>query len=304
VICLADDGQRPLWGGIITNRKTSLGGVVTLQLATVAEYFDRRFVGNHSWTGIGQNHIARFLVNTYAGMDALEGLPIRAVIEDTVESGTPRDRTYSDADDKSLLSVLQDLAGVSGGIEWVTEWENVNNKITPVFRVGSRIGSQAPAGLLPGVQFNSPGSVLDAEYEESYKAGDGANDVMATSSGAADARPQSAHWKSGLDNRPRVEYRWSPSSSTTQISTLDSHASRALGALKDGMKALSLQASRAKAPELGAEWRIGDDVFVDLVSEAWSGGFTGVARVVGWDLTETTVSPILLIDPATVVWTL
>jgi hypothetical protein len=70
------------------------------------------------------------------------------------------------------------------------------------------------------------------------------------------------------------------------------------------MKALSLQASRAKAPELGAEWRIGDDVFVDLVSEAWSGGFTGVARVVGWDLTETTVSPILLIDPATVVWTL
>lgn len=308
IVCLADDGQRPLWGAIITNRKTGLGSNIELSMATIPEYFDRRYVGDHVYTGIGQNHIARFLVNTYAGnvenVPGRAGIKIRCQIEDTPEAGTPRDRTYSDREDKTLLSVLQDLSGIEGGIEWTIDWENVDNLISPVFRVGSRIGATAPAGLLPGVQFTAPGCVDSATYEESYKSGDGANDIMATSSGAADARPQSARQTTDGDGRPTVEFRWSPSSSITDIETLNSHARRVRDAFASGMAALSIVANRYEAPELGYDWRTGDEVFVDLTSPAWAGGLTGVARVVGWELTETTVSPVLLLNQATVSWLL
>lgn len=303
VVCLADDGLRPLWGAIITNRKTNLGPNIELSMSTVAEYFDRRFVGTETFTNIPQNTIVESLVNKYArdSYNGQPGIPIRVQIEGG--TGVQRTRTYLDGDDKTLLAALQDLSGVDGGPEWVIEWENVNQLITPVLRVGDRIGELAPAGL-PGVEFTSPGCVLSAEYEESYKGGEGANDLMAYASSAetGKARPQSPHQLVIGEGRPRVEYRWSPSSSIKDIPTLTSHAQRALMTLVDGMASLTLVANRREAPELGSEWRLGDDIYVDLQSPAWPNSLTGVARVIGWDLTEDTVTPIVLINQSTVVW--
>jgi hypothetical protein len=305
IVCLADDGARPLWGAIVTNRKTGLGENIELSMATVPEYFDRQFLGNETFTARPQNLMVKDLVEKYAKNAravGMFGLPLRVQIEGG--NGVARDKKYYDSEDKSLLSALQDLSGLEGGPEWVVEWENVNQLITPVLRVADRIGATAPVGLLPGVQFTAPGCVQSAVYEESYKAGDGANDIMATSSGSSDARPQSNRQRTLNDGRPTVEFRWSPSSSITQTATLDSHARRVRDAFADGMSTLALVANRYEAPELGSEWRLGDDVYVDLTSPAWAGGLTGVARVVGWELTETTVSPVLLLSQATVSWLL
>lgn len=303
IICLADDGIRPLWGAIITNRKTSLSGDIQLSMSTVAEYFDRRYVWNETFTNVDQNTIVQTLVNNYAKVPFLGnlGIPIRIQIEGG--AGTLRTKSYLDSDDKTLLSALQDLSAMDGGPEWVVEWENVNQLITPVIRVGTRIGEVSIFGI-PGVEFTSPGCVSQAEYEESYKGGEGANDIMAFASSAdtGKARPQSPHQMVIGEGRPRVEYRWSPSSSIKDVATLTSHAQRALVTLLDGMASLSLTANRKEAPQLGVEWRLGDDVYVDLQSPAWPNGLSGVARVIGWDLTEDTVTPIVLINQSTVVW--
>jgi hypothetical protein len=303
IVCLADDGIRPLWGAYVTNRKTNLGGSIQLSMSTVAEYFDRRFVYNETFTAVPQNTMVETLVNKYARdmLNGQPGIPIRVQVEGG--TGVARTRTFANAEDKSLLSALQDLSGLDGGPEWVVEWENVNNLITPVLRVGTRIGEVAPAGL-PGVEFTSPGCVRDAEYEESFKSGDGANDIMAFSSSQVTgaARPESLHYLALSDNRPRLEFRWSPSSSIKDTTTLNSHANRTLAVLGDGMASLTLTANRKEAPDLGSEWRTGDDVYVDLISPAWPNRLSGTARVIGWDLTEDTVTPIVLVNQSTVVW--
>jgi hypothetical protein len=305
VICLNDDGITPLWGGIITNRKTSLGGNIELSMSTLAEYFDRRYVGNETFNVTPQNTIAKNLVEKYArdtsGAGQL-GLPTLRVQIDG-NTGTVRNKTYKDSEDKTLLSCLQDLMGLDGGPEWLCEWENVNNLITPVFRVGNRLGEVAPTGK-PGVEFTSPGCVRDAQYEESYKGGDGANDIMAYSSASDSgaARPESSHYLFIADGRPRIEFRWSPSSSIKDVSTLNSHANRTRAVLGDGMATLTLVVTRKRGPKIKSDWYLGDDVFVDLTGPAWPNGLTGVARVIGWDLTETTVTPIVLINQSSVVW--
>ena len=305
IICLADDGIQPLWGAIVTNRKTSLKGDIQLSMSTVAEYFDRRYVWNETFTNVDQNTIVQTLVNNYAKVPFVGnlGIPIRIQIEGG--AGTVRTKSYLDSDDKTLLAALQDLSAMDGGPEWVVEWENVNQLITPVIRVGTRIGAIATAGT-PGVEFTSPGCIREAEYEESYKGGEGANDLMAFASSAdtGKARPQSPHQMIIGEGRPRVEYRWSPSSSIKDVATLTSHAQRALTTLLDGMASLTLTANRKEAPQLGSEWRLGDDVYIDLQSPAWANGLSGVARVIGWDLTEDTVTPIVLINQSTVVWNL
>jgi hypothetical protein len=162
-----------------------------------------------------------------------------------------------------------------------------------VLTVSDRIGSPPPAGLNPGAQFYLPGSVTDAELVEGYGADEGANDIMAVSSGVEDARPQSPHQTNTGDLRPRFEYRWTPSTSISDVNTLTAHAQRALAAMKDGSLALSITANREEAPKLGRDWRIGDDIGFSIEAPEFPGGLVGTARCVGWELTDTTVTPLI-----------
>ena len=129
----------------------------------------------------------------------------------------------------------------------------------------------------------------DAQLVRSYKRGEGANDVMATSSGTGNARPQSPRQTNPGDLRPTVEFRWSPSASITNVSTLTTHARRALAGMKDGSVSLSITATRKNAPPFD----LGDDVGFDLTGPAWPRGLTGTARVLGIQQTNTTITPVL-----------
>jgi len=321
VMVLLDDAT-PIWGGLVTQSPRGSGNTLEMHLATIEAYFDRRYVGDVTYTQVGQNAIVASLVTAYIASGPLGGLPIRVVM--LGGAGTLRDRTYTDASDKTVYSCLTELAAVDGGPEWTVEWEHLTGpeRYTPVLYVGARIGSAATPGLAPAATFDLPGCVTEAVVFRDYSAGKGANSVVAVSTAVADVRPQSLPQVAADDGRPTYEYRFTPSTSITEISTLTAHARSALATLAPGAVAITLSANVGSAPPLGTAWVLGDDVgyalgglasdgamrtandlFPDLFTEtfgvtgptlvypdgrdtvpAFPGGISGITRCVGWEL--------------------
>ena len=260
VLWLLSDGQ-PVWGGMVTEPNLSEGDTIDLSLATLEAYLDRRFVGDETFTGVGQNVIIKTLVEKYAVLGSNGGVPFRVQFT-TPGNGTPRDRTYKDADDKTLYSILSDLMGIDGGPEWTVggEWQHNPERITPVLYVGDRIGKGVPVGLGPAATFEMPGCVSSFVLARSYANGKGANSVMAVSTASADVRPQSPRQLSTDTTRPTFEYRYTPSTSITDVSTLTNHAVAALEILANGSAVIAMSADVGSAPVLGLDWSSGDDL--------------------------------------------
>jgi hypothetical protein len=327
MILLDSNVVDPLWGGLVTLAPRGSSDVISLSLATEESYLDRRFVGDVTYVATGQNAIAADLVTRFVAVGSLGGIPIRVVMIGGV--GPLRDRTYLDSDDKSVYSALNELAALDDPIEYTIGWERtiVADKpiYTPVFYVGSRIGAAVMPGMAPTATFDLPGCITDALFTTDYSAGRGANDVMAVSTPVSTGRPQSAHHLAPDDGRPTYEHRYTPSTSITEIATLDDHAAKVLASMKDGATALALSASvmasatKPAAPVLGTDWDLGDDIgfeiggleadprtryadtFVDVWVDqffptpvnpdgrpsvpAFPNGLAGTQRAIGWEMT-------------------
>lgn len=334
-VLVDDDGTGSpvgVWGGLVTSSTRSHGDKVEMSVASIEAYFDRRFVGDKTYTGWDQCALMADLVTSFAG----DSLPIRVTY---TPSATTRDRTYTDVSDKSLYSVLQELSAVQGGPEWSVSWERTfapTARWTPVITIADRIGRPVTTGLSPAVTFEMPGGgVTEVAYVTDYRAGKGATDVMAVSTATANTRPQSPHQTSVDAERLKVEYRFTPSTSITQTATLTDHAVQALAYMKDGSVSVALSGIVTDLPRLGSEWFLGDDVgyrigglapdattytfpdaYIDTYTDlygaqgtgllypngrdtvpAFPGGLAGMARVIGWDLTlgnTPTVTPVLV----------
>jgi len=291
LVVVDDDGEIPVWGGLITKRTRTSGDTIALSVITAEGYLDRRYVGDETFVGADQNEIAATLVRKYAAAGSNGGVPFR--VEVVGGAGKAIDRTYADRSDKTVYSLLVELMGLENGPEWSIGWERVGQIYRPVFRVGTRLGSPVTAGLGPNATFEIPGPVTTVELSEDYSSGGGANDVLATSSASADERPQSPHVVTVDPERPTFELRFSPSTSIVDPATLTDHARGRAMATADGAQALSLASVTTSAPRVGVDWNAGDDLgYVvggldrfdrDLVP-AFPGGLTGVARAVGWEL--------------------
>jgi hypothetical protein len=280
------DQGKPVWGGMVIVRTTSDKESVGLSLVTAEDCLNDRYVGNENFSAIPQNTIVRTLVEKY-----MTGYPLRVV--ELPGANPTQNWANQDQSDKTLFSALDELSGVAGGPEWTVDWEWVGSKLGMVLYVGARIGSAKPDGLGAAAQFYLPGNLASAELTEGYRRGEGANDVMATSSGAGNARPQSPRQIAGDDLRPRVEFRWSPATNQVNVPTLTTHAQRALADMREGTVELAMTANRAEGPKLGVDWNLGDDIGFDLTSWAWPDGITGTARVVSIEFTDTTITPVL-----------
>ncbi|WP_378144822.1 hypothetical protein ACFJGV_15195 [Cnuibacter sp. UC19_7] len=295
----------PLTGLLVLQRPRTEKDELDLSTTTIEGYLDRRFVGDRSYVNVGQNAIIADLVTSFV---AALGIPIRVQYV-TSGAGKLRKRTYQDQDDKTVYSALSDLMGVRDGPEWTIGWEWQHNpeRLTPVLYVGDRIGRTAPVGLNPSASFEIPGSVRSFKYLEDYSSRKGANSVVATSSGQGDTRPQSSpHVVADVD-RPRFEFRWSPSSSITDTDTLDDYAAEGVKALAEGTNTIQMTADLDTAPQLGTDWALGDDVYyvigghdstgADTVP-SMPGGKEGVARAIGWEIDFSepmTITPTLLL---------
>lgn len=305
-----DPAQAPQWSGLVTaSFVDSASDAVDLSLVTGEGYFDRRFVRDASYKAVGQNAIVKDLALRFGGPNDVapyRGLPLR-VEYTTPGVGALRDRTYYDADDATLYTRLRQLMGVRGGPEWCVEWEWSADRmsITPVLRVGDRIGTAPPPGLAPAAAFELPGCVTNAQLARDYSSGKGANLVQAVSSGQGDVRPTSgAVWIEDPWGRPTFEHRWTPSTSITETATLVEYARQAIRLLAPGGVSLILVAALAAAPRLGTDWRLGDEVQYAIgAADAYGrpirafepDGLIGVDRAIAYELTASTIAPILAV---------
>lgn len=292
---LEDGTSVPVWGGIVTQRERNESDELPLSAATIPSYFDRQYVRGKSYTQVGQNMIVKDLIESYVAQGSNGGIPIRVEIVGG-NPGTLRDRVYDDADDKTVYSVLQELSDVIGGPEWYVGWEWLHNpeRITPVLYVGDRLGYAVPSGMSPAATFEMPGPVRSVSLTEDFAANRGANDVMAVSSASADVRPQSTHVVTPDPERPTFEYRFTPSTSITNVDTLNGHARAKALSMAGGALSVSLSAVAQDAPRLGVDWNLGDDIGYVIggpdrygreTVPAFPGGRTGTARAIGWELT-------------------
>ncbi len=195
---------------------------------------------------------------------------------------------------------------VEGGPEFTVDlqWRDADHRILDrVIRVRDRLGT---GSATPVARFDLPGCVTAFEFVEDYSSETAANDVVATSSGEGDARPESSH---AVDTAAlaggwaRFEYRFEPSTSITEVSTLDAHARRALSDMRDGANQLTLTARRDVAPQVGRDFYLGDDVAVVLTCPRFPArvdpdgaigtGYESVQRCVGYrlDLDANTIEP-------------
>jgi hypothetical protein len=149
-------------------------------------------------------------------------------------------------------------------------------------------------------------------FERDYTSGKGANSVVATSSGQGTTRPQSAPQVISDPLRPTFEYRFTPSTSIIDTSTLTAWASSAVAQMSRGVRTLKLTAvaTDPACPQLGADWGLGDDIGykiggldangVDTVP-AFPNGIGGVARVISYQLDIDSNTPVVtpvLVGPA------
>ena len=305
-------GGEPLivWCGYVVDRDPDATDVVKMTLSTYPGYFDTRYTHDRTYTNVGQNDIVADLITNCVATGPNGGLPIRTQYV-TAGSGQLRTQTWADTDDKTVYSVLQDMMNWDGGPEWWVGGEWDGQLLKPVLYVGDRIGNAAMPGLQPPT-FDMPGNCTAVSLVESFASGKGANSVMAYSSGQGTSRPQSPVQNAADPDRPTFEYRWTPSTSILEIDTLTGYAETALANMKSGAQSLSLTAiaDQPETPLYRYDWSLGDDIqyvvggpvnyqdrFYDGFSDNFAtvdtygnvpgfpGGLTGVARVIGMQLT-------------------
>ena len=277
-----------LWGGIVVKRERSFEGKgVGLTLATVEHYLDSVFVGNHSYVDRDQCDIVRDLVTS-----TIDGHRFNLQVEMS-PSRIRRDRSYSAESDKTLLSVLQELANVLNGPEWCTIWRKLDDgRYQPVLNVADHIGSSTVATTF------DENVMTSFTVTEDYTSGYGANWVMAVSTADAGDRPQSDAMTANQPHRPVVEHVFQPSSSITNKETLDSHAQSTLLQMMDGTKTIKIGLSLLAAPMIYQEWQPGDLISWDIADERgfFTGFSKGSARIIGYEIDFTdvwTITPTL-----------
>lgn len=289
IVAVDADGDFPLWGGLVRRRSSGSGPWVEVSAVTLESYFNRRYIGaTLNWTDADPTQVA---------VDALAqvtGLP--TLVVSSVMTGSAVIDGFFDIDDnKSVGGLLTDLSGIAGGIEWTVdlEWADAaHSTLNYLVRIAPRLGT--PAGL-NATQWNMPGSVRDFTYSEDFGEENGANDVLALSSGEGGSKPRSTRYEDTalLAAFARFERRFTPATSITSVQTLDQYAEAELTATRLGLTQLNIEANLDAAPRLNRDWWLGDDIDVTLtcdrfpprlVNGVWEAGYTRRLRTVGWDL--------------------
>lgn len=292
------DDERPdvvPWGGMVLRTTPDETDKVPVSLATYESYLGRRFVGDVDYDQTSAVDIIVDLLQRFVLTGSNGGIPMRIQVEGS-SRGIVVDQYYQDSADKTVLSALQTLSSLEGGPEWTISWESLDSgqTFTPVFRVsGTQLGNRVPAGLSPAATFEIPGPVSGVSLDRDYTDGNGANDVMATSTASGTARPQSTHVVVPDLQRPTFELRFTPDTDVDDDDVLQSHAQSMAAEVSAGTQTLALKSAVQDAPRLGIDWLEGDDIGyvvggfdrhgVDTVP-AFPGGITGTVRAVGWVL--------------------
>lgn len=287
----------PTWGALVAQRSRDTSDAFTLALGTIETYFRRRFVGDLEYTDEDQCAIVESLATLYAA----DEIPLTV---DATASSQLRDRTYYNDSDKDLFSIMSELAGVENGPEWAITWQTCDvdgqTAYCPVLVVADRLGSEPAQGLDPAITWDMPGAIATLMFTEDYSDGKGANDVLAVSSGVAEVRPESEHVITA-DSRPKYELRFTPSTSITEVATLNKHAQRKSAQVSAGTRTLQMTLKPGAAGiRPGIDYQLGDTIgFViggpGVFLPTFPHGMSGRGRVTSWKraFNPPAVTPIL-----------
>jgi hypothetical protein len=217
--------------------------------------------------------------------------------------GMTQDYAVDDGDDRTILSVWQELMAANGGPEWTVDvqWNtNQTGFILPVrVRAASGIGAVTNS---PEAVFDLPGCIASYTFTESYEDGKGATQVTAYGDGEGAARLRSDVLTADdllAAGYALWEYRYTPASATTDPVALNAGAAGSLASMATGAKAWDVTAVASRAPRLGTDFALGDSVGVEVTrSPRHPGGASTVARCWSWQLDPTadTITPILVED--------
>lgn len=275
---------------IVLSRKGGTGAMLELGVVSLEGYLARRYARDHTWT---QKDEAAVIAAGLFGDAQVDGI---GLIIDAPPTGTLRDRTYVDGDDVMVYQRLTELMSVQGGPEWTidVDWaDETRTAVAKIARVRKRIGV---ASSNPDAVFATEGeSDATYDYSEDYTEGRGANHVQARGDGEGEDRPVSPAIDGVRDGWPRYERRVSVSGESN-VAVLTDHALAELDLRRDGSKVWSIQARWDAFPRLGIDWRLGDDIGLELTGHRHPFGVTEVHRSIGWtlDMQAGTVVPILL----------
>jgi hypothetical protein len=287
----------PVYAGIPLPREGGTDPTLQLGLMSIEGYLEHRFVRDHVW--VQQDEASVIAAGLFADAAALPGIGGEGIglIVDAPPTGTRRDRTYKASDHKSVYESLQELMAVEGGPEWTIDldWADAaaRNTVSKIARVRPRIGVAAsqPSALFVTTARSVYGSTGQANaryrYKEDFGGGRYANVVQAYSSGEGDDQPHSdlavdtAALAAGV---PIWERHYQPSSSITNLATLNAHARAELGRRRLGSRLWAIEARWDATPRYGIDWRLGDDVAWHLVGHRHPDGVRGQGRAVGFEL--------------------
>lgn len=288
-----------VWGGLVRRRGSNMGPWVEVSLDTVEAYLFRRYINTLvTWTDADP---AQCAIDALAQVTGLPPLTVSA----TMTGNAVIDGYYDITDNKRIGDILNDLSGLSTGIEWTIdlEWiDAAHTLVRYVVRIAPRLGT--PAGVA-ATQWTMPGCVKDFSYIEDFGEETGANDVLALSSGEGESKPRSTRYEDTalLDSFARFERRFTPATSITSTSTLDQYAEAEIAKNRLGLTQLTITANLDAAPRINQDWWVGDDIDVAITCDRfppkldanafWTPSFTRRLRPVGYeiDLEARTIVP-------------
>lgn len=288
--------QQPVWPGIVLTRARGSAPAVNLGLATPEAYLDRRYSGTYT-AGAGTDQAA--IMTGVSAAVLVDGPPI---IVDAPAIGVQGTYSVLDGDDRSVLSVLQELQQQDGWPEWTidVQWaDSAHTTVQLVLRIRQQIGK---IDTNPEAVFDFPGCVTSYAQTESYETGKGATTVTAYGTGEGSARLHSDLYTAAdliAAGWPRWEYRYTPSAGGTDPTALNASAAKTLAAVRTGSSAWTVQAAASAAPRLGRDWNLGDSLRLQVAaSPGHPQGTDIVARAYAWQLDPgaDSLTPILVED--------
>lgn len=269
------NGSRVIWGGIVIKRERKLGGSgINLTLSTIEHYLDSVYIRDLSFSQAPQTQIAAGLVE----LTKPNGLYVKPDIGD---STIKRDRTYSETQNKTVLSALQELSDVINGPEWYGTWREIDRGVfQPTLIIRDVLGTYRANAVF------EESTMTDFSLLEDYSTGYGANKVQATSS-AEDGESPLSDWQTYDDpSRPTIEYKYQAGTSITKKDTLNGHAKSALETMKNGTTTVTFTSALTTSPQPGVDWDIGDIVNYRLLTahDYYPDFDSGQARIIGYDV--------------------
>lgn len=295
----------PTWAGIVGASEGGTDGEMSVPVASLEAYLDRRVVRTHELEQVDEAEIAATLVGDAGDIPGV-GSGIGLTV-DAPPTGTLRDRQYLVTDRKTVLEALQELMGVIDGPEWTIDldWtDDTHTAVAKIFRVRKRIGvaSGSPDAVFQARAHSVFGSQSGSEaryrFKVDYTNGRGANYIVAYSSGQEEDQPASvpAIAQDVLDaGYPIYERHFQPSSNITSQPVLNDHAAAELDRRRRGTRTWTLEARWDAFPRYGVDWQLGDDIAWDLIGHRHPQGIRGKGRAIGFtlDMQAGVIRPIL-----------